>query len=536
MLLKLLKIKTRSSGLSRVKSTLHDLPSEPNLELVRAVTLPEQHGRIAKFLPPPNKPQETVQLPGLESPSSIGSILSEAQSHLKAQRKNLLARLLSRGLFKRESRIRTRPINTLRSNSHTLTQPQGESQPQTRVPETTTGSFGAAVNQHTGYQPSATRESSSYVSFDGANSTVRQSVKENWAKKMWDKFSHLLVSSSRAYSSKGGTKRLAETQNPTPIPVFQGGEIQSFTPGIQEITSGWPRVIAVTSGIAELDGVGALKRLTDNPLFDEPHQLNNQQNEWHGNPAHPMSLPPPKSPKSPIVETSATRTASWAASVSSILRKKNYGDPQKVKWTPSSDDDGEVTAEIPSTLLRVDMETVEEGTDFSQAPSRNPSRAVSLSDLSHPREETWKQKKSAEKVELMSTRSEPLTRTRSQQQYLADREAERQTRRDINILRAKAKAKMMKKKADEQAALFKKLDIMHSKKACPFSKWSKRDQLELELLRMQLGIRGAKNSWKMSDLRRLGLADLEELRQSLLPTAKVANRQNNTQHSTRWSE
>lgn len=495
--------------------------------------LPE-HGRIAKFPPPLNKPQEIVQLPGSESPSSIGSTLSEAQSHLKAQRKNLLARLLSRGLFKRESRIRTRPINTLRSNYHTLTQPQGESQPQTRVPEITTGSFGVAVNQHTGYQPSATRgESSSYVSFDGANSTVRQSVKENWAKKIWDKFSHLLVSSSRAYSSKSGTKRLAETQNPTPIPVFQGGEIQSFTPGIQEITSCWPRVIAVASGITELDGVGALKRLTDNPLFDEPHQPNNQQTEWHGDPAHPMNLPPPKSP---IVETSATRTASWAASVSSILRKRNYGDPQKVKWTPSSNGDGEVTTEIPSTLLQVDMETVEERTDFNQAPSRNPSRAVSLSDLSHPREETWKQNKSAEKVELVSTRSEPLTRTRSQQQYLADREAERQTRRDRNILKAKAKAKMMKEKADEQAAQFKKLDIMHSKKACPFSKWSKRDQLELELLRMQLGIRGAKNSWKMSDLRRLGLADLKELKQSLLPTAKVANRQNDTQHSTRWSE
>ncbi|KAL0633162.1 hypothetical protein Q9L58_007948 [Maublancomyces gigas] len=223
-----------------------------------------------------------------------------------------------------------------------------------------------------------------------------------------------------------------------------------------------------------------------------------------------------------MLETSATRTASWAASVSSAFRQRKSGKPQGMKWIPSSDNEEEVSTEIPLTPLRADTE---EATSFNQVLSQDPSGTDAPSDLSHSRESPWRQNKGKGKSESVSTGSEPLTRTRSQQQYLADRETERQAHRDKNISRAKAKAKIMKEKAEEQTTRFKKLNILHSKKTCPFGKWSKKDQLELELLRMQLGIRGAKNSWKMSDLRRLGLADLEELRQSLLPTARVANRQ-----------
>lgn len=488
---------------------------------MRAATFPGLHERIAKFR---GLPEKKLRETGSGSPRSISPTLSEAQSHLKAQRKNLLTRLLSRGLFKRESRIRTRPIDTLGSNYHFVTQPQGASHPQSNPSGTAIEPGGSATNQYTGNQHSATRESSSYVSFDGANSTVRQSVRESWTKKIWDKFSYLLVSSSRAYSPKSGTKRRAEPQIPTYAPILRDRDIQIFLPSAGGVADGWPGPTTITSRVVGLDGVGALRKtLTpDNALNDEPQRSNRQQTQSRVNPTRPMSLP---SPESVIVETSATRTASWAASVSSALRQRKSGKPQESKWIPSSDGEEEVGSDIRLTPLRADTETVVEVTSFNQALSQGPSGTDALSDISHAREGAWRHNKRKGKSESVSTWSEPPTRTRSQQQYLADREAERQAHRDRNISRTKAKAKIMKEKTDEQTARFKKLNILHSKKACPFGKWSKKDQLELELLRMQLGIRGAKNSWKVSDLKRLGLADLEELRQSLLPTAKVANRQ-----------
>lgn len=480
------------------------------------MTLPELHERTAKFRVLPKKKLREI---GSGSPRSISPTLSEAQSHLKAQRKNLLTRLLSRGPFKRESRILTRPIDTLSNNYH-FTEPQDASHPQRNSLRTTTEPFRSAANQHTGNQPSATRESSSYVSFDGANSTVRQSVRESWTKKIWDKFSYLLVSSSRAYSLKNGTKKQAEPQTPTYAPILRDREIRIFPPSAVRVIDSYPKP-TITSGTVELDGVRALRKtLTPgDALNDEPRRFNRQQAQLRVNPTRPTSLP---TPESAILETSATRTASWAASMSSELHQRKSVKPQGMEWIPSSDDEEEVSTEIPPTPLRANTG---EATGFNQALSQGPSGTNSPSDLSHSREGAWRQNKGNGEAESVSTGSEPLTRTRSQQQYLANREAERQAYRDRNILRAKAKAKIMKEKADEQTTRFKKLKVLHSKKTCPFGKWSKKDQLELELLRMQLGIRVAKNSWKMSDLRRLGLADLEELRQSLLPTAKVANRQ-----------
>lgn len=454
---------------------------------------------------------------GSGSPRSTSPTLSEAQSYLKAQRKNLLTRLLSRSIFKRESRILTRPIGKLGSNYH-FTQSQDASRPQRHSLRTATEPYRSAANQYTGNQPSATRESSSYVSFDGANSTVRHSVRESWTKKIWDKFSYLLVSSSRTYSLKNGTKKRAEPQ--TYAPILRDKEIRIFPPSAGEVIDGWPG-LTITSGAVELDGVGVLRKAltSGNAVNYEPRRFNGQQTQSRVNPMRLMSLP---TPESAMLETSATRTASWAASVSSAFRQRKSGKPQGMKWIPSSDSGEEVSTEIPLTPLRADTE---EATSFNQVLSQYLSGADAPSDLSHSRESPWRQNKGKGKSESVSTGTEPLTRTRSQQQYLADREAERQAHRDKNISRAKAKAKIMKEKAEEQTTRFKKLNILHSKKTCPFGKWSKKDQLELELLKMQLGIRGAKNSWKMSDLRRLGLADLEELRQSLLPTARVANRQ-----------
>lgn len=456
-----------------MKSTLHNTRNQPNLEFMRAATLPELHERVAKLRTlPKKKPRERVHLPGSRPPISTSPTLSDAQSHLKAQRKNLLARLLSRGLFKRESQSHTRLMDISINNDHLVAQPQDGSQSQIIFFQPVTEPVGRADNQHPGNQPSATRESSSYVSFDGASSTVRQSVRKSWSKKLWDKFSHLLVSSSRASSLKIGTKVQTTPQVLVYAPLSQDGEIR-------------PRTI--TPRADKAGGTSAPKKAAI-PPHDKLRQFNKQQTQLHT-----MS---PAAARSPIVETPASRTTSWAESISSVPHKS-----------------------------RSNTQTIEESTDLDRVLFQGSSIASALSDLSRSRGEAWRQDRDKEKVEPESTQSEPLMRTRSQQQYLANREAERQAHRDKNISRTKAKAKMMKEKADQQAAQFMKLNTLHSKKACLLSKWSKRDQLELELLRMQLGVRGAKNSWKMSDLRRLSLGDLEELRQSLLPTAKVARKQ-----------
>lgn len=452
-----------------MKSTLHNPRNQPNLELTRAATLPELHERVAKLRAlPKKKPPERVHLPGSRPPISTSPTLSDAQSHLKAQRKNLLARLLSRGLFKRESQSHTRLMDISINNDHLVAQPQDGSQSQIIFFQPVTEPFGHADNQHSGNQPSATRESSSYVSFDGASSTVRQSVRKSWSKKLWDKLSHLLVSSSRASSLKIGAKVPTNPQVLAYVSLSQGGEIR-------------PRTIAPRADKA--GGTSTPKKAVI-PPHDKLRQFNKQQTQLHT-----ISL---AATRFPIVETPASRTTSWAESISSVPR--------------------------PNT------ETVEESTDLNRVLFQGSSIASALTDLSRSRGEAWRRDRDKGKVEPGSTQSEPLMRTRSQQQYLANREAERQAHRDKNISRTKAKAKMMKEEADQQAAQFMKLNTLHSKKACLLSKWSKKDQLELELLRMQLGVRGAKNSWKMSDLKRLSLGDLEELRQSLLPTAKVARK------------
>lgn len=464
-----------------MKSTLHNLHNQPNLELTRAATLPELHERIAKFQTLPKKKlRERVQLPGSRLPISTSPTLSDAQSHLKTQRKNLLARLLSRGPFKRESRSHARPMDISSNNDHFVAQPQDGSQSQIIFFQPVTEPFGHADNQHPGNRPSATRESSSYVSFDGASSTVRQSVRESWSKKLWDKFSHLLVSSSRASSLKIGTKAQTTPQVLAHTSLSQGGEIRPKT---------------ITPRTSKAGGTSTPKKaaIPDCPPHGKLWQFNKKQTQLHRHRMHTMGLP---AARSAILETPASRTASWAESISSIPHKS-----------------------------QADTETVEEANDLNRVLFQGSNIANALSDLSRFRGEAWRRDRGKGKVEPGSTQSEPLTRTRSQQQYLANREAERQAHRDRNISRTKAKAKMMKEKADQQAAQFMKLNTLHSKKACLLSKWSKRDQLELELLRMQLGVRGAKNSWKMSDLRRLSLGDLEELRQSLLPTAKVARKQ-----------
>lgn len=443
------------------------------------MTLPELHERIVKFRALPKKLPETIQLPKSRPPISTSPTLSDAQSHLKAQRKNLLTRLLSRGPFKRESQSHTRPTDTSSNNNDLADQSQEGSQ--IIFFQTATVPFGSADNQRPGNQPSATQESSSYVSFDGASSTVRQSVRKTWTKKLWDKFSHLLASSSRTSSSKIEKKTRANPQIPTYTVLPQAREIQ-------------PKTIAVTSEAIKAGNVSAPKKVvtSDSPPHDKLRQLGKQQTQSQKYQTHPMSLP---TPRSAIVETPASRTASWAAGISSVLQKS-----------------------------RADMET-DEATNPNDVLCQNSSGVGTISDLSCFREESWGRSQGKERAKLGSTQSEPLTRTRSQQQYLANREAERQAHRDRYISSAKAKAKMMKEKADQQAAQLMMLNKLHSKKACLLGKWSKRDQLELELLRMQLGVRGAKNTWKMSDLRRLGLGDLEELRQSLLPTAKVARKQ-----------
>lgn len=443
------------------------------------MTLPELPERIAKFRALPKKLQETIQLPKSRPPISTSPTLSDAQSHLKTQRKNLLTRLLSRGPFKRESRSYTKPIDTSSSSKNLAEQSLDGSQ--ITFFQTATVPFGSADNQRPGNQPSATQESSSYVSFDGASSTVRQSVRKTWTKKLWDKFSHLLASSSRASSSKIVKKTRANSQISTYTALTQAREIK-------------PKTITAAPGVIRAGNVSALKRVvtSDSPPHDKLRQFDKQQALSQKYQTHPMSL---TTPRSAIVETPESRTASWAASVSSVLRKP-----------------------------RPDTGT-EEATNSNQVLFQGSGRAGTLSDLSYFREESWKWSKGKERAELESTQSEPLTRTRSQQQYLANREAERQAHRDRYISRTKAKAKMMKEKADQQAAQLMMLNKLHSKKACLLGKWSKRDQLQLELLRMQLGVRGAKNTWKMCDLRRLSLGDLEELRQSLLPTAKVARKQ-----------
>lgn len=443
------------------------------------MTLPELHERIAKFQTLPKKLQKTIQLPKSRPPISTSPTLSDAQSHLKAQRKNLLTRLLSHGPFKRESRGHAKPVDTSSSNNDIVEQSQDGSQ--IIFFQTATVPFGSTDNQHPGNQPSATQESSSYVSFDGASSTVRQSVRKTWTKKLWDKFSHLSVSSRRNSSSKIEKKPRANPQISTYTESPQAREIQ-------------PKTVTVTSKATKAGSASALKKvvISDSPPHDKLRQLGKQQTQSQKYQIHSMNLP---TPRFAIVETPESRTASWAASVSSGLRKS-----------------------------RTDMET-EEATDLNEALFQGSIGVGALSDLSYFRGESWRRSKGKEKAELGSTQSEPLTRTRSQQQYLSDREAERQAHRDKNISRTKAKAKMMKEKADRQVAQLMMLNKLHSKKACLLGKWSKRDQLELELLRMQLGVRGAKNTWKMSDLRRLSLGDLEELRQSLLPTAKVARKQ-----------
>lgn len=477
---------------------------------MRASTLPELHERITKFQAPLGEiPRGTEQLSGPRSLRSTSSTLSEAQSHLKEQRKNLIARLLSRGPFKRESRTRPRFMNKLGHHHHLAIQPTDGSQLRVTFPETATEPLGSADNQP-GNQPIAMRGSSSYISFDGAHSAARPPARESWTKKMWDRFSYLLVSSSRASSLKSGPRKRTEAQIPISTPLLQGKETRALPPNAREVTGSCVRD---TTETAEADSASAPGEAVarNNYLHDESPRFKIQPAQSQRDLLRIMSLRPPESA---IVETPASRTASWAASVSPISHKRKSGVPQGVKRAPSPDGEKKIIAEMPPVPPIAGTKTIRETTIPSQVPLQASSGAGTPLNLYHP--------KGANSV---STQSECLTRTRSQQQYLADREAERQTRRDRNILKTKARAKAMKEKADRQAVQFKRLNMLHSKKACLLGKWDKRDQLELELLRMQLGLRGAKNSWKKSDLRGLGLSDLQELRESLLPTAKVASKQ-----------
>lgn len=513
---KLSNIKPQRSGLSRVRSTLHSLPNGLKLELVRAATLPELPEKITNFRSLPKvRLREPIQSSGSKSTKSIDSTVSEAQSYLEAQRKNLLSRMLSRGPFKefhKKPKPDSRPVERSQSNLLFL--------------ETATEPFRRTESQLPGKQsgrPAATQRSSSYISFDGANSAVKKCERESWAKKIWNKFSHLFTLSSR--TSLGDRKR-CRTKSQTP--TYTGGEMQVpsilASDKIQTIKKRNPEAITVTSKVSEVGNIEASKNvMPDNP---QQNQTKTQQAQPHTDvvcPADPPKLKPA------MVETSAGRTALWAANLPPMLYKSRSEEPQRMELVPPSEDETGTICDMVFASSQINAETVKT-TNLSLIPLRNSSEAGALSDQAHHigkslRQDRGKGKANPTLDTPIPTQSEPLTRTNSQQQYLVDRETERQARRDRNVLRTKIKVKKMKEKADLKAERLKRLNRLHSMKACPFGKWSKKDQVELELLRMKLGLRGAKNSWKRGDLRKLNAADLQELKESLLPTAKAASRQ-----------
>lgn len=437
--------------------------------------------------------------------------------------------MLSHGLFRRESRGQPRSTHQTSNPNDSDPQLAEGSQPILLV-GTTAGSPRDSLNQNLRNQPEqiATPRPSSYISFDGANSTLKIPVKESWIKTIWDRFSHLLVASSRASLN---SKKRRQTKAPTAhAPKSSIREIQVSPPlthGEIQAQSNPAEARTPTSRAVGVIDIRTVKgAISETPQQTKAQPVKTQQAQQQGDPAHHEARP--STPKSTTMETQASRTASWAASLSPMLRKSKFEEP-RVKWASPFTDGEDMIAEIKFTPSRTDTETVPETTDFSQISLEISSGANILPKKAHLTTPRTRDKGKGKAISEFHTptpsQSESLTRTHSQQQYLLDREADKEARRDRNILKAKYKGRKMKEKADQQAEQFKRLNILHSKKACPLGKWSNRDQVELELLRMKLGLRGARNSWKKNDLRRLGMAELQELRESLLPAARIASNQ-----------
>lgn len=512
-----------------MKSTLRNLPRAQNLELMRAATLPEVDQRVAKIQALlQDRYQEPAHILESASPEPTHSTISDAQSHLKTQRRDLLSRMLSHRNFRRGRHTVT---VTGKSNGHSNLhgQPPGGIQDSIVFVETATEPLESPEGKPSGSHSAqlVTIRSSSYISFDGAHSAVESQTRKSWTKALWDRFLNLLVPSSRASISSGGNKKkriISQSILRTPQLPQNGVETspEVDAPGRGGGTESQVKAITKHETFEGDRGRHFGEATQSSVVFEDQ----DRHIKWQ---KQPMLVTGSSPSRLVMVETKASRTASWAASVLPPLRKSKSEEPRKGRWPPS-DADQELGAVMVFAPSRTDTEIAQEPTDINQLSLEIWSGAESPSGYAGNSGNFYTSDKGKGKTTAgtdtpPSTKSTPLTRTRSQERYLAKRELEKQARRDKNVLRTKIKVRRRKEKADQYAEYLERLDKLRSRKSCPLSKWRKSDQLELELLRMKLGVRRGKGTWKKDALNNLAAADLQQLRESLLPTARAAKRQ-----------
>ncbi|KAI5851528.1 hypothetical protein DFP73DRAFT_590785 [Morchella snyderi] len=461
----------RDIGISKVRSTLRNLPNIPNLNLVRAKTLPEI-GKGAECLQVLEyECQGPTNTNCTSSSCPIQSSASEFQSYLKAQRKSLLSRVLSRRQTEREKRKQVACHNF-------ELQTRGRTQGSLRYLKTSAEPMGVSrgyiqANRSNICEPPSP---SSYSSFDiviPEQKTVQ--TKKSWRDVVWDKFHYFLAPSSQnpIFPEKVPRRTLDDRRAPEKplLPINERKKLktnyQIFQNNVLEDSYGCQGVERRSPGIA-------------------------------------MSLS-----RSMLAETITKRTESWAASILPPLRKSK-SEPVKLRSSAKG-------------LGAISRRNDTEESDINQAPSQVYIGEEVLSSDSR-RSGTYKETGKFKGKGRLETNESPrfvrpitITRTLSQERYLAGRQAERQFRRDKELLKIKDRVRMRKEKADQRADDLKRLDELRAKRAFPFSKWKKTNQLELDLLAKKLGV-GVDRLPAKRVLKNTTVADIKNLRRSIVPT------------------
>lgn len=443
----------------------------------------------AKTLPEIGKGAESLQVLDYEcqgptntscssSSCPMQSSASESQTNLKAQRESLLSRILSRRQIERENRKQ--------ATHHNLsTQTRGRAHESLAFLKTNIEplSLSRSCVQANQSNRCALPSPSSYSSFDVVTPEKKKAhTKKGWREVMWDKFYYLLAPSSQNPTSLGkSARRTVDDDRRAPE--------KSLSP------------------INEREGIN-----TGDPGFQDNASENScgYRSVESRSPNIGISLS-----RSMLAETITKRTESWAANILPPLRKSKSEGPGKLR---------SYSKELRAISLRNDTEE----SDINQAsPETQVAKEVVSGDSNHngtyKKTGRFKGKGRLEPNESPKfVRSINLTRSLSQEKYLAERQVERQLQRDKELLKIKTRMRMRKEKADQRANDLKRLDELRAKRAFPFNKWKKANQLELDLLTKKLGV-GVDRLPAKGVLKNTTVADIK--RRSIVPTtAGVRNR------------